>query len=255
VRNWWRVGFAFQIALGSMSVVGSVHADVEGDAQPVTAMPQREPWARLEIGLRTAYGVPVGKPLGNGAAALNELVSGQVPIWVDLGARVNGNVTFGLYYSYGFGIVGSYLRRACDLLQASATGATVDVSCYVRNHRVGLQIGHHFAPERDFDAWIALGIGHEFFDFTLSSTSASASRTSTIDADGVEYLNLQVGLDYRLSEHLRAGPFLGFTVASYGSLARSCHGDCGITGRSPGDIANRSNHGWFFLGLRGVALL
>jgi hypothetical protein len=221
----------------------------------VTAVPRAEQWARLEFGLRTGYGIPFGRAFGNKAAGLNELVSGQGPIWVDLGARVNGNVTFGLYYSYGFGIVGSYLRQTCDLLRASAARATVDVSCYVRNHRVGLQIGHHFAPENDFDPWIALGAGHEFFDFTLSSTSTSGSTTSTIDADGVEYLNLQLGLDYRLGEHFRAGPFLGLTVASYGSLARSCHGDCGIAGRSGGDIANRSSHSWLFLGLRGVALL
>jgi hypothetical protein len=255
--SWWKIGFGWCIGLGSVSFVGSARADVEGDPQAVTGTPHPESWARLELGLRTGYGIPIGKAFGNAAADLNELVSGQGPIWVDVGARVNGHVTFGLYYSYGFGLVGSYLRETCDLLQASAADGTVDVSCYVRNHRVGLQAGYHFAPQHDFDPWLALGIGHEFFDFTLSSTSASASAstTSTLDADGIEYVNLQIGLDYRLGEHLRAGPFLGLTTASYGTLSRSCHGGCGIAGSSAGDISNRSSHGWLFLGIRGVALL
>jgi hypothetical protein len=254
VRHWWRVGFAFHAGIFSLTFAGSTRANVEGDVPPVTATRGPERWSRLEIGLRTAYGIPLGTTSETGGADLNDFVSGQVPIWLDLGARINGHLAFGIYYSYGFGLVGSYLGQTCDLLESSTAGTTVDVSCYVRVHRAGLQIGHHFAPERDFDPWIALSIGHEFFDFTLSSASPSASTTSTIDADGIEYMNLQLGLDYRLHEHLRAGPFLGLAAASYGELVRSCHGDCGIAGSSGGDIADRSNHGWIFLGFRGVTL-
>jgi hypothetical protein len=208
----------------------------------------------LEVGLRTGYGLPFGKASGNEARDLSDFIAGQVPIWVHLGARVDGNVAFGVFYSYGFGIVGSYLRQTCDLLEASASGETVDVSCYTRSHRAGIQVGYHFIPEGDLDPWIAAGLGHEFFDFTLSSASRTRSATSTIDADGFEYGNFQFGLDYRLDEHFRVGPFLGLSASSYGELTRSCHGDCGVAGSDSGNVGNRSRHVWIYLGLRGVAL-
>jgi hypothetical protein len=255
VKSRWRVGFALLIGLGSMSFLGAARADVEGGPQPVTVMPPVERWSRLEVGLRTGYGVPIGRATRDAATELSELVSGQVPIGVDFGARINGHVAFSLYYSYGFGLVGSYLREACDLFEGSMTGATVDVSCYARSHRVGLQIGYHFFPKHDFDPWIAAGIGHEFLDFTLSTASRSGSATSTIDADGMEFINVQSGLDYRLGEHFRAGPFLGVTMTTYGSFTRSCHGACGVAGSSGGDVRHGATHSWLFLGLRGVVLL
>ncbi len=255
MKSRWRIGFALLIGLGPMTFMSAARADVEGGPHPANDIPRGERWSRLEIGLRTGYGIPIGGVTKDAGMDLNDLISGQIPIVVDLGARIDGHVAFGLYYSYGFGLVGSYLRETCDLLEASMTGATVDVSCYVRSHRVGLQLGYHFTPNRDFDPWIAAGIGHEFLDFTLSSVSGSGSATSTIDADGMELINVQSGLGYRLGEHLRAGPFLGITMTTYGSFTRSCHGACGIEGSSGGDVRNGASHAWVFLGLRGVALL
>jgi hypothetical protein len=243
------------ISLGSMSLLGAARAEVEGGPQPATVMPPPERWSSMELGLRTGYGIPIGRVTRDATTELNDLISGQVPIGVDLGARVNGHVAFGLYYSYGFGLVGGDLRDTCDLLEASMPGATVDVSCYARSHRVGLQLGYHFFPRHDFDPWIAAGIGHEFLDVTLSSLSDSGSATSTLDADGMELIHVQAGLDYRLGEHFRAGPFLGLTMTTYGSFTRSCHGACGVAGSSGGDVQNGAAHTWLFLGLRGVALL
>jgi hypothetical protein len=239
------------IGLGSMSFLGAARADVEGRPPPATVTPEPGRWSRLELGLRTGYGIPIGGVTRDAVTGLRELISGQTPIGVSVGARIDGHVDFGLYYSYGFGLVGSYLREACD---ASRTGA-VDVSCYVRSHRIGLQLGYHFTPSRDFDPWIATGIGHEFLDFTLSSVSGSGSRTSTIDADGMELVNVHSGLDYRLGEHFRAGPFLGLTMATYGTFTRSCHRACGVAGRTGGEVRNGAMHAWLFVGLRGVALL
>jgi hypothetical protein len=254
VKSRWRVGFALLVGLFSMSFLGAARADVEGGPPPATVVPRVERWSRLEIGLRTGYGIPIGRVTRDAATDLSDIISGQIPIGVDIGARIDGHVAFSLYYSYGFGLVGSYLRETCDLLETSPTGATVDVSCYVRSHRVGLQIGYHFTPSRDLDPWIAAGIGHEFLDSTLSSMSGSGSATSTIDADGMEFINVQSGLDYRLGDHFRAGPFLGVTLTTYGSVTRSCHGACGFAGSSGGEVRNGSTHAWLFFGLRGVAL-
>jgi hypothetical protein len=255
VKIRWGVASALLIGLGSVSFSGAARAEVEGGPRPATVSPQLEPWSRFELGLRTGYGIPIGRATGDATTELNQLIAGQIPLVVDVGARINGHVTFGLYYSYGFGLVGSYLSETCDLLEASMTGATVDVSCYVRSHRVGLQIGYHFTPSRDLDPWIAAGIGHEFLDFTLSSVSGSGSATSTIDADGMEFMNVQSGLDVRLGKHFRIGPFLGLTMTTYGSFTRSCRGACGFEGSSGGDVRNGATHAWLFVGLRGVTLL
>jgi hypothetical protein len=253
VTSRWRVGFALLIGLGSMSILGVARADVERP-QRATVTPRVERWSSLEIGVRTGYGIPIGRFTRDEVTDVSDIISGQVPIHVDVGARINGHFIFGIYYSYGFGIVGSSLREACDFFETSMAGAFDDVSCYVRSHRVGLQLGYHIMPRDDFDPWIAAAIGHEFLDSTLSTVSRSGSATSTIDADGMELLNFQTGLDYRVSERLRAGPFFGVTVTTYGDFTRSCHGACGIPGSSGGDVRNGASHAWLFFGLRGVVL-
>jgi hypothetical protein len=254
VASWWRVGFAVLVGLGSMSFLGAARADVEGGPPAATVAPERERWSRLEAGVRTGYGVPIGRITRDAPADVSDYISGQIPLGVNLGARVDGHVALGLYYSYGFGFLGGHLRETCDLLEASPSGATVEVSCYARSHRLGLQVGYHFTPRRTFDPWIAAGIGHEFLDVTLSSVSASGSATSTLDADGMELINVHAGLDYRLGEHFRVGPFLGLTMTTYGSFTRACHGACGIAGSSGGDVGHGASHAWLFFGLRGVAL-
>jgi hypothetical protein len=252
-RSSWRVVLALLIGIIPWSWTGSAHAAEAGAPQPATATPRLERWASLELALRTGFGIPFDEITSDAKEDLNDLVVGQVPIWVDVGARVGGHVSFGLYYSYGFGLPGSYLRETCDLLRATTPGASVDVSCYVRNHRLGLQLGYHFRPRDDFDPWIAGGVGHELLDVTISSAHSSGSATTTIDADGMEYLNVQAGLDYRLSQYFHAGPFLVVTVTTYGEHTRACYGTCGIAGSSGGEVQNEASHEWLFFGLRGVA--
>lgn len=237
------IGFALLVGLFAMSLVGAARADGGGTSPS---------WSRLELGIRTGYGFPIGK--ATGATRLSELIAGQIPVGVNVGARIDGHLTFGLYYSYGFGFLGGYLRETCDQLEEGMSSATADVSCYVRSHRGGIQLGYQFAPSGTLDPWLAVGIGHEYLDFTLSSVSEAGPATSTIDADGMEVLHVESGLDYRLGEHFRVGPVLGFGLAAYGTFTRSCHGACGVVGSSGGDVKNGANHAWLFLGLRGVAL-
>jgi hypothetical protein len=89
VKIRWRVGFALLVGLGSVSSSGAARADIEDGPRPATVTPPLEPWSRFELGLRTGYGIPIGRATRDAATQLNQLIAGQVPMVVDLGARIN----------------------------------------------------------------------------------------------------------------------------------------------------------------------
>lgn len=252
--GWSRLAFALLIGLVHAGFAGAARADVYDDPGTDAARPQEQSPTAFELGFRTGYGIPIGKATDSASDEMNELIAGQIPLWVDIGLRFNGHVALGAYFSYGFGILASDMSEACDELEATAAAAGGDASCSTSDMRLGLQIGYHFAPSADLDPWIAGGIGYEIYSFSLSESVGGGSATTSIDARGFEYVNLQTGLDFRVAEHFRAGPFLGLTFASYDTLGASCSGDCGLATDRSEDIDEQSIHSWLFFGLRGVVM-
>ena len=167
--------------------------------------------------------------------------------------RLNGHLALGAYFSYGFGILSSDMSQACEELESLADAAGGEASCSTSDIRLGLQVGYHFAPSASLDPWIAGGIGYEIYSFSLSASVGDQSLTTSLDARGFEYGNLQTGLDFRIDEHFRAGPFLGLTFASYDQVGASCSGDC-VSEDVSQDIDDQSIHEWLFLGVRGVMM-
>jgi len=245
----WRLALALLI----VPVVFAPPARADAYDEP-GAEAQAQKSTALEIGFRTGYGIPIGKATGDATEPLNELIAGQVPLWVDIGARFNGHIALGGYFSYGFGLLSSDIRRSCDELEASAEASGADASCSTQDLRMGLQVGYHFAPSQSLDPWLAGGIGYEIFSFSLSASSGDQSATVSIDAQGFEYLNFQTGLDFRVGELFRAGPFVGITMGSYDEVGASCTGDCGLAVDTSADVDEQSIHAWLFLGIRGVVL-
>jgi hypothetical protein len=194
-----------------------------------------QPQSGAEIGLRTGYMLPMGEVADRGAD-LENVMSGGIPIWLELGVRASPKFMLGIFGQYAFGFNGNF----CDRFGAS---------CSVRDIRAGVQFHYHFTPERKSDPWLGLGTGYEWLTLDVSSSNEDASLTMS----GFEYLNVQFGIDFKLDQALRAGvgPFMSFSLGEYSKI--SCNGDGAA--ECPSSIEETSMHNWLLLGARGSFVL
>ena len=166
----------------------------------------------FEFGLRAAYSVPFGKATDSPGDDLNQTIRRDVPISLDLNYRFNEEEYAGAYFSYGFSSLGDPLAAAC------ASGA----SCSAHTLRIGLAAYYHFSPRGQYDPWLGASIGYEQAKVSASGPGGSSDATIA----GLEILNLQVGLDYRVSSLFAVGPFVSAGIGEYS------HVDAGSTSGS-----------------------
>jgi hypothetical protein len=197
-----------------------------------------EEGAGAELGVRSGYSLPLGKTASNGTD-VSDLVTGTIPLWFDLGYRFTPHWMVGAYFAYGFGLLGSQYKDGCDVSGAS---------CNVHDMRLGGQVHYHFRPQEDLDPWIGAGLGYEW----LSTRAEGGGQGATLTLKGLEFLNLQAGLDFLLGDDksFGLGPFVAMSFAQYGSGSCSIK-VAGTTTDCGGDI-DSTVHEWFTVGVRGV---
>jgi hypothetical protein len=200
-----------------------------------TAQAQGPAPSGFSLGARLGYGIPLGDadggdPIGGvPPAAMTDLVSGQIPIQLDVTYRFNPNWQVGLYFQYGIAFPASSF---CP------TGA----SCSGSNVRFGAEAMYTF-PSQGFSPWLGLGLGFEWQNLFASAGGVSAD----FQVSGFEYLIFQAGGDWHVSPNFKMGPFLSFSFGSYDSLKVTA---LGVT--QSGSIANTTTHEWLQLGLKGT---
>src|SRR5690606_28589863 len=113
--------------------------------------------AGLELGGRVGYGVPVGKVTAETSDGMNDLISGKIPLQLDVGYRLNPHVLIGGYLQYGIGFMSA---DECD-----ADG----VSCSANVVRLGAQMTYHFAPITVDGGWLGAGIGYEWLNLSVKA--------------------------------------------------------------------------------------
>jgi hypothetical protein len=194
----------------------------------------------IDLGLRTGYGFAMGSAVKNGD--LSDGVKGQVPIWVDAGYRFTPNIMAGLYFSYGFGIKGDHLCPS-------------PLDCSVHDMRLGVQGQYRFSPDQDWDPWLGVGLGFEWLGTSADGSAGGVHASASTTFSGFEFLDLQGGADYSISEQFGLGPFISFSLAQYNSASTSCSGAAAGVCGADGDIHDKALHEWLMLGLRGVFVL
>jgi hypothetical protein len=126
------------------------------------------------------------------------------------------------------------------------------VSCSTFQRRLGVQAHYHFTEGKWGSAWLGVNWGFEWF---TSSAEVSGPLQVTFDVDysAFEILGAQAGYDLAFGAW-RFGPFVGFTLGSFGDPSATCQGDCQAVTvtRMP---SSSTFHGWFFLGARATFLL
>jgi len=184
----------------------------------------------LSLGLRAGYGLPMGDAAKD--AKLSDGFSGQIPIWLDVGYKLNPNIYIGGYFSYGIA-----------MLNKDKMGCEGDVSCSGSIMRFGANAHYHIMPEASFDPWVGAGIGYEIAGMKAEAGGAEASTTWK----GLEFVNLQAGGDYKVSPNFGIGPWLSFSLAQYSSAKVKTP-----LGEASADIEEKAMHQWLMIGIRGV---
>jgi len=207
------------------------------------SLPPVEARTRFELGLRSGYGLPLG-----GVAAdttdLNTLIAGQVPIWLDVGARFSEQLFFGVHASYGFGMLAGDISSACDA--ASAT------SCHGSDVRVGFELLYFPRLSTHVEPWFGGGMGAEILSFEAKQATGGTAASIDGGANGMQVFMAQAGVDLKLTRGIGIGPFLAFSSDIFFTRHFSCSGACGDTPlNASSNIENKSVHHWVFLGARG----
>jgi opacity protein-like surface antigen len=222
----------------AMSSIKMVFASLVLAAVPSVAVAQ----SGAEVGVRTGYAFAAGH---TGALAnsddsnLGDWISGQWPIWIDVGYRFNPSFYLGGYFQYGFGFVNE------DHLLNGCRNANFD--CSASDTRLGVMGRYHFVPAWHFSPWVGLGFGYEWEK--LSIHESVSSTTSGIGWSGFEFANLQVGADYEIASRFVIGPFLSLSFGQYRNWSVTTPVGPSSGTREEG-IAKESIHEWILIGVR-----
>jgi hypothetical protein len=181
----------------------------------------------LELGARLGYGIPMGDSAKD--AKMSDGIKSMIPIWIDAGYRIDENLFAGLYFQYG-------------LVQLADDACPDGADCSGSNIRVGVQGQYHLMPAESFDPWLGLGIGYEMNSYKVSAGGQEATGSTS----GFEFLNIQAGGDFAVSEGVAIGPFLSFSLGQYSKAKVEMGGNT-----IEGDIEEKAMHQWLVLGVRG----
>lgn len=205
--------------------------------------------ARLQVGARLGYSVSRGNAFeseGERVPMKEASLGAQVPLQLDVGAKLSPELAVGGYVSYGFGKVdGEYLGGVCGLETTAGT-----MKCTGNAWRLGAQGTYTFAgASSSLVPWIGLNLGYE-------STTAEAKNSAVsvrVSLTGWE-AGLQLGGDYRVSESFAFGPYVGVHLGRFGDAELSLKAP-GQSQSGSESIDEKAWHQWFGFGVRGLFTL
>jgi len=179
--------------------------------------------AQFTLGARVGYGLALGDV--GGTLAMSDWVKSQIPVQLDALYRVNPNIAVGAYFSYGFAQTGGPIADACDLAGADCSASIM---------RLGLEGTYSLAAMGPVAPWLGVGFGYEW--------NKLDDGTDSITFKGFEFVNLQVGGDFKVSPQISVGPYVMFSLGQYDSAD--------VAGTSA-DITDKAMHEWLSFGVRG----
>jgi hypothetical protein len=215
-------------------------------ATPSPASAPNPPKLRgFELSFALGYAIPWGNyyQFDNGEnAPISDEISGQIPIVIGAGYRINPLISVGAVFQYGYGLVKT---DWCPLGWACSGSAN--------DYRLSVEARFHFLTKQTFSPWVSAGLGYEWLSVKLSQLAErvrtdNPEQSSSRTLRGRELLNLEFGGDIRVSRIFTLGPFLGLRFAQYDHISD----DRGSENIPSG---NKSYHGWVMFGARGAFTL
>jgi hypothetical protein len=189
--------------------------------------------AQVSLGLRVGYAPAMGDAQKD--QKMSDGMKSQIPLQLDALYKVTKDIAVGGYFAYGFGQV--------DIAGVCVSG----VDCSGNVMRFGVQ-GHYTFNQltAPLVPWAGVGFGYE-----IGKAKAEATGIGSMEFtySGFEFLNLQVGGDYRVNEQFSVGPYLQFSLAQYSK--QKIDDTTGFVGNFDGDVEEKAMHEWFGFGIRG----
>jgi hypothetical protein len=183
----------------------------------------------LELGVRLALQAPGGKLsaltssygiTSDQNTPLSDFVGSGFDLVLDVGQRVSRTFYYGLQLSYA----------------PSLSAGGVDPGTSIHDLRVGADImvhpRVHSIPDA-IDPYFGFGVNYD------SLTITPAGGGTSVSVYGMEFANIQLGVDYLVTPALSTGLFFSSSFAMY-------------FGADQADTQNAELHEWFTFGLRGA---
>jgi len=208
---------------------------------PGAAVAHRAPPASrgFQMALRTGFAIPFGKAAGDGTEPpeqkMSDFVTGQVPLFIEIGGKPIKHLFIGGYLGLGIGGAGGDTKDVCE---------AADIDCLGVSTRFGVEVQYHILPAEDLNPWVGYGLGFE----TTSIAIKDGDEDGSLNYGGFEFARLSAGVDFRISRVFGIGPFADFSLGTYGSYRF----DAPKIPDSDGDIDKTAIHEWLTVGARFV---
>ena len=196
----------------------------------------------FEIGARTGYAFAAGNrgaPPNGTDQPVGDYVAGQIPLWLDVGYRLDDAFYVGGFFQYGFGIVNDDRRDTCRL---------DNVDCSASDMRLGLMGRYHLPVGSPLSPWLGFGVGYEWGTFSLHQSVIGSSNTDQTWS-GFEFANLQVGADYHVAPKVALAPFVSVSFGQFRGISTKTTTGMTTT-TTEEDVAETSVHEWILIGVR-----
>lgn len=188
----------------------------------------------FQLALRTGASIPLGDAEKNTSSS--DVFGVQVPLVVDIGAKIIPNLFVGGYLGLAFGGAGGRASSLCDQAQVDCAGVSF---------RFGVEAQYHILPDAKLNPWIGYGIGYEIAGFSGEKNG----NKLTVGYGGIEFAHLMAGLDFRVTRAFVIGPFADFALGKY-SVGTAEFVTGGVSRKTSGDLANTALHEWLTLGVK-----
>ena len=239
------------IRLGAALSVSTLMVAAAASSGAAEAAPGGETLRRLHLGLRTGFGIPIGKyadvrtlagAVDDDVNALGDDTHGVIPLWLDVGYRLSPHFLLGGYVMYGV-----VLPKTAPATDPLGGGCPEGLDCSASGVRLRIQAQYAFAPGAPLNPWLGVALGYEWVDSELGGELFSIPFEASTTHSGPDLLQLQGGADFRVNDGFALGPFAAVSAMQYTSCSLELSGE-----ESSCEVDDGGWHGWLVLGVRGA---
>lgn len=189
-------------------------ATSSGDATPTSEpeAPSGQPAPGLAGHFLLAPGLGLDLALGDVSKDQPQsdvLASPGLGLTLDAGFGVARSVAIGVWADFALHAPGD------NTCQANATKPNMVSDCILTVFGVGPEVVYFVPSSGGSRPWLGGGFGYRWLRVEQKDSAGgfAAARTQTVS--GWEWIRLQGGIDFRLSNHVWIGPFAAFSLGSY----------------------------------------
>jgi hypothetical protein len=183
-----------------------------------TAQPSNVGFA---FGLRVGVAFPVGRVNNR---PISDVLTNAIPVTIDVGYFLDPHLYLGLFGTFAFVTSSSTDTTTCP----------TSADCTARRWRFGALAAWHFRPRAVLNPFVGVAVAYDLVNLTASD-SKTGDVVESSALQGIEFVEVQTGLEIRPQTFWGFGPYVNASAGAYSSAWNV--------------------HGWFGGGLRFFSVL